>query len=154
MNDATRCPVAFYHLTRSPLERALPRLLERARGQDLRVLVRCGSSARLAAVNGLLWSYDPASFLAHGGPEDGRAADQPIYLALDDGNPNAAHVLVLIDGTEADDLAAFDRCLDLFDGKDADAVAAARERWRRLRDAGHPLTYWTQTETGGWHQES
>lgn len=152
MNDAAPCPVAFYHLTRSPLEEALPRLLERARGQDLRVQVRCGSAARLDALDRLLWTYDPASFLAHGGPDDGRAADQPIWLALEEGNPNDARVLVLIDGLDAGDLAEFARCLDLFDGNDPDAVAAARARWRRLEKAGHPLTYWAQTESGGWQQ--
>ena len=154
MAGAAPCPVAFYHLTRSPLERALPRLLERARESDLRVLLRCGSAARLDALNALLWTYDPASFLAHGGPEDGRPADQPIWLATDDANPNGARALVLIDGVEAGDLSGFARCLDLFDGNDADATAAARARWRRLKEAGHPLAYWAQTADGAWRRQS
>ncbi len=154
MDGTAPCPVAFYHLTRSPLEQALPRLLERARAQDLRVVLRCGSAARLEALNGLLWTYDPASFLAHGGPDDGRAADQPVWLALEEGNPNAANVLILIDGLEAGDLTSFSRCLDLFDGTDPDAVAAARARWRRLEQAGHSLTYWAQTDSGAWRKKS
>ena len=145
-------PVAFYHLTRTPLERALPRLLERARAADLRVVLRCGSMARLEALDALLWTYDPASFLAHGGPSGGRAADQPIWLTCGGDNPNSAQALVLIDGLEAGDLSAYDRCLDVFDGSDPDATAAARERWRTLKDAGHDLTYWAQTESGGWRR--
>ncbi len=156
-NDASAaapCSVAFYHLTRSPLENALPRLLERARAQDLRVVVRCGSAARREALNGLLWTYDPASFLAHGSPEDGLAAEHPVYLTESGGNPNEAQVLILIDGLEADDLDGFARCLDLFDGNDQDAVAAARRRWQRLKAAGHDLTYWAQSDDGGWRQQA
>jgi DNA polymerase III subunit chi len=50
-------------------------------------------------------------------------------------------------------LASFARCADLFDGNDADAVAAARDRWRKARQAGHALTYWQQTASG-WEKRS
>jgi len=58
--------VGFYHLTRAPLERALPRLLEKAREAGYRALVVAASEERVAALDALLWTYDPASFLAHG----------------------------------------------------------------------------------------
>ena len=63
-----------------------------------------------------------------------------------------AAMLVLVDGVEAEDLASFTRCADLFDGNDATAVEAARERWRRAAAAGHTLTYWQQTEAG-WEKK-
>ncbi len=50
--------------------------------------------------------------------------------------------------SEAGDLSSFARCADLFDGDDPAAVAAARLRWRRAREAGHELTYWQQTASG------
>ena len=62
-------------------------------------------------------------------------------------------MLVLVDGVEAGDLAAFARCADMFDGNDDDAVDAARERWRRARAAGHELTYWQQTGAG-WERRA
>ena len=46
------------------------------------------------------------------------------------------------------------RALDLFDGRDEAAVQAARERWRDYRDAGYPLTYWQQSEMGGWEKKA
>ncbi|HZU91869.1 MAG TPA: DNA polymerase III subunit chi, partial [Stellaceae bacterium] len=90
---------------------------------------------------------DEASFLPHGSARDGHTAAQPIYLTDGPDNPNGASMLVLVDDIAAD-LAAFARCADLFDGGDPAAVAAARERWRRAREAGHTLTYWQQTPTG------
>ena len=142
--------VGFYHLTRTPLERALPRLLEKVWGSGRRAVVLAGSQERAEALNALLWTYDPASFLPHGTARDGKPAEQPIWLTTVDENPNAATVLVLVDGMGSDALAAFERCLDLFDGNDPDAVLAARERWKAARQAGHALTYWQQTEQGGW----
>ena len=145
--------VGFYHLLATPLERALPRLLERARAAGFRAVVRAGSAERVEHLNALLWTYDDTSFLAHGSARDGNAASQPIWLSHVEENPNGATVLFLVDGVEAADLAAFARCLDLFDGNDEAAVAAARRRWRQARDAGHTLTYWQQTATG-WERKA
>lgn len=145
--------IGFYHLLSTPLERALPRLLERARGQNLRIVVRAGSPERVEHLNALLWTYDEASFLAHGSQRDGNAAEQPIFLSHKDENPNAATVLFLVDGVDAGDLGDFARCLDLFDGNDPDAVQAARNRWRAAQAAGHTLTYWQQT-AAGWEKKA
>jgi DNA polymerase III subunit chi len=145
--------IGFYHLLSTPLERALPRLLERARQQDLRIVIRAGSPERVEHLNSLLWTYDEAGFLAHGSQRDGNAAEQPIFLSHKDENPNGATVLFLVDGVEARDLGEFARCLDLFDGNDPDAVQAARNRWRAAQAAGHTLTYWQQTGSG-WEKKA
>lgn len=143
--------VGFYHLTRSPLEQALPQLLERALAAGHRAVVMAGSPERVEALNALLWTHDPASWLPHGSARDGEAAAQPVWLTDKDENPNGADVLVLVDGVESEHIASYARCLDLFDGKDEDAVQAARERWRRRKAAGHELTYHQQTERG-WQE--
>ena len=144
--------VGFYQLSRWPLERALPRLLERAAAQGLRCVVRFASAERLAQINAYLWTYDADSFLAHGGPEDGHTSEQPVYLTCVEENPNAATVLLLAEGAEAGDRDAYDRCLDLFNGADAHALAAARARWKTLKEAGYPLAYWAQTDDGRWEK--
>jgi DNA polymerase-3 subunit chi len=144
--------IGFYHLLSTPLERALPRLLERALAQGHRIVIRAASPERVDHLNALLWTYDEASFLPHGSARDGTPAAQPVWLSHRDDNPNDATMLVLTDGIEATDLAAFARCADLFDGSDEAAVEAARARWRRARDAGHILTYWQQT-AAGWERK-
>jgi DNA polymerase-3 subunit chi len=144
--------IGFYHLLATPLERALPRLLERARAGGYRIVVRAASSERIEHLSALLWTYDEASFLAHGTARDGNPANQPIWLSERAENPNEAAILVLVDGVEAEDLASFTRCADLFDGNDEAAVEAARERWRRAAAAGHTLTYWQQG-AAGWEKK-
>jgi DNA polymerase III subunit chi len=145
--------IGFYHLLRTPLERALPRLLELAVGQGHRVVVQAGSRERIEHLNALLWTYDEAGFLPHGSARDGNAAMQPIWLTHQSENPNGASILFLVDGIEADDLGGFARCIDMFDGNNPDAVEAARGRWRTATAAGHALTYWQQTEKG-WEKKA
>jgi DNA polymerase III subunit chi len=143
--------VGFYHLLSTPLERALPRLLERALSGGYSVVVRCGSAERVAQLDAILWTYDEASFLPHGSARDGDAALQPIFLTEGNDNPNRATMVILVDGVEAGDLSAFARCADMFEGNDEAAVDAARERWRRARQDGHELSYWQQT-ANGWER--
>ena len=145
--------IGFYHLLATPLERALPRLLERARAGGYRIVVRAASSERIEHLSALLWTYDEASFLAHGSARDGNPASQPIWLSDGQDNPNGATMLVLLDGVEAEDVSSFARCADFFDGNDDAAVAAARERWRRAAASGHTLTYWQQT-AAGWEKKA
>jgi len=140
--------IGFYHLLSTPLERALPKLLERALSQGFRIVVRAASSERVEHLNTALWTYEEARFLPHGSSRDGNAPVQPVWLTDRRENPNGASMLVLVDGVEAEDGSSFARVADLFDGNDAGAVEAARGRWRRARAAGHLLTYWQQTSSG------
>jgi len=38
----------------------------------------------------------------------------------------------------------------IFDGADADRLAAARAQWQELKAGGHALTYWEEDATGKW----
>ena len=142
----------FYHLTRSGLDQALPRLLEKAHGQGKRVVLRCRDAERLDQLDRLLWTYRNDSFLPHGSAADGHAACQPIWLTTGLDRPNDATVLVIVDGADAADAAAFERVLELFDGRDAEAVAAARARWRWAEGEGMSRVYWQQNERGAWQR--
>jgi len=146
--------IGFYHLTRTPLERALPKLLEKVVGAGKRAVVRAGSTERVDFLNTALWTYDPASFLPHGTAREGEAAEQPVWLTVQTDRPNDAEILILTDNVAADDVDDFERCLEMFDGRDQEAVAAARSRWRGYKEAGHKLTYWQQTGQGGWEQKA
>ena len=151
--------IAFYHLTKWPLEHALPRLLEKAYASGQRSIVMAGSAERAEALNALLWTDGGRGgrndgFLPHGSEADGYPSDQPIWLTHKEENPNQAAFLFLCDGATSTGVAGFERCFELFDAHDPAAVAAARERWRAYKDAGHRLTYWQQTERGGWEKKA
>ena len=147
--------IRFYHLTRKPLEDVLPVMLERTVMRDgRRAVVRAGSSERVEYLNAHLWSYDDRGFLPHGSKADGHADRQPVWLTDSDENPNGAQVLFLAEGADAGAVDGYDLVCELFDGRDEEAVAAARERWRAYKAEGHALTYWQQTERGGWEKKA
>jgi DNA polymerase-3 subunit chi len=146
--------IGFYHLQRMPLDRALPKLLEKVLERGLRAVVVAGSEERVEALNTALWTYEQESFLPHGSARDGNAEAQPIWLTVEDENPNGATVLVLTDGADSAQLDRFERCVLMFDGTDEEALAAARRRWQTYKSAGHKLTYNQQTEQGGWEKKA
>lgn len=146
--------VNFYHLTRSTLEQALPRLLEKALQTGARAVVMAGSAERVEALNAHLWTYDAGAFLPHGSAKDGNAALQPVWLTPYDENPNGATLLFLTDGAASQKLGEYARCFELFDGRDEAAVAVARERWKQLKAEGHAIAYWQQTDRGGWEKKA
>ena len=80
--------IGFYHLTRSKLEQALPRLLEKVLESGARAVVRAGSDERIRFLNTNLWTYDQDTFLPHGSAAEGEAAHQPIWLTTEQENPN------------------------------------------------------------------
>lgn len=143
--------IQFYHLLSTPLERALPKLLEKACASGMRAVVCAADEARVEALNSLLWTYNPGNFLAHGSAKDGHAEDQPIFLTERDENPNGAQLLVITDGRKAV-LEGVAKVLDIFDGTDEAATANARQRWKEYKEAGHSLTYIKQTPQGGWEK--
>lgn len=146
--------VAFYHLQRSTLEQVLPKLLEKTLAADKRAVVLAASAERVEALAAHLWTYDPDSWLPHGTAQDGSSDEQPIWLSQHDENPNGAAFLFLCDGSDSTGVGGYERCFDLFDGNDAAALEAARRRWQARKAEGHAVTYWQQTERGGWERKA
>ncbi|MFN3076826.1 MAG: DNA polymerase III subunit chi [Alphaproteobacteria bacterium] len=146
--------VDFYHLQKWPLERALPQLLDKVLRSGQRAVVLSASRERVEALNALLWTTPPDSWLPHGSAADGDADLQPIWLTETDHNPNRADVIVLTDGADTPRKGDYSRCLDLFNGNDPEALERARSRWRVCRDVGYELHYWQQTDSGRWQEKT
>ena len=144
--------IGFYHLLRTGPDQALPQLLGRTLAAGQRAAVMCGGPDRVAALDTALWLCPDPDWLPHGSAASGDADLQPIWLATDDAAPNGARFLFLLDNAASTRLDAFERVFDLFDGGDAAAVAAARERWRAAKAAGHAPTYWQQSARG-WERK-
>lgn len=146
--------VLFYHLERQALEQVLPSLLEKTIERGWRAVVQSGSDERLEALDTALWTYSEESFLPHGMRKDGQPADQPIYLTTSDETPNGAKVRFLVDGAEASEFTGWVRIIYVFDGRDGEATALARQEWRKAKDAGCAVTYWRQNDGGRWEKKT
>ncbi|SLN18136.1 DNA polymerase III subunit chi [Roseisalinus antarcticus] len=147
--------VYFYHLTRDPLERTLPMLLEKALSAGWRCEVRGTEPAMMDRLDAQLWLGSEESFLPHGvagGPHD---ADQPVLLSTAPTAANGATCVMAVAGAEvsAEEVQALARTCILFDGDDEAALQVARGQWSRLTGAGCSAQYWSQ-ESGKWQKKA
>lgn len=145
--------ISFYHLLTTPLEAALPRLMEKSLAGGMNAVVRLGSESQMEQLNEALWTYRADSFLPHGSMNEPFPEQQPVYLTIRDENPNQAQVLVITDGSTIADPSAYGKILDMFDGHDHQAVDAARARWKAYKDGDHTIRYFQQQKGGGWEQQ-
>ena len=142
--------VDFYHLTVTPLERALPSIAQRVVAGGGRLLIVSGDEAQRGAIDRLLWSYSPESFLPHGQGGSDDDAGQPVLISGDVAPSNHAANVALVDGRWRDEALGFDRAFHFFD---ADRIQDAREAWKALADrAGVERRYWKQDDAGKWEQ--
>ena len=148
--------IDFYHLQKSNIKEALPKLLEKAYALGKKILIKVGNEKNVEDFNSHLWSYDEQSFLPHGSKKDGNSSQQPIWLTSQDDNLNDASILFLVDSarTNAENISSFERVINFFDGNNQDDVAWSREFWKQLKSQGHECYYWQQDERGSWQQKA
>ncbi|NBO18637.1 MAG: DNA polymerase III subunit chi [Proteobacteria bacterium] len=146
--------IQFYQLLTTPLDRALPKLLEKAAGSGFRTLLTASGPEQAEYLNQLLWTFDPASFLPHGVAGEGHEALQPVLISTEEAALNEAKLLVVTDGRMAQSPENYERIADIFDGRDATSLEAARLRWSQYKEKGFSMTYLRQTDNGGWDKKA
>jgi DNA polymerase III subunit chi len=147
--------VLFYQLKGQSFEQVLPALIQKSLERGWRVAVQGSSEERVDALDAHLWTWRDDAFLPHGTWRDAEAAEQPILLTVNGGNPSGAAVRFLVEDAEMpDDVAAYERVVLLFDGDDPDALEAARARWRKAKEQGFDVTYWLSDKNGRWERQA
>ena len=144
--------VDFYHLTRA-LDRVLPRIAERVIATGGRLLIIAEPQEQRVALDRLLWSYAPESFLPHAQAGSSDDSAQPVLIAEDipEATPaNAARNVAVVDGRWRDLILTFDRAFHIFDDE---AIREARLAWKALADREDvERRYWKQNDSGRWEQ--
>lgn len=148
----------FYHLETVPLARALPDLLEKVAGRGWRAYVHCPGAEdsheddKIAVLDGQLWAYAPASFLAHGREDEPYAERQPVLLGRTGSMANAPQVYVSAGAGDLPDLDGLERALVVFEGSDEGHLSWARAQWKKMKSEGRTLAYWKQNGQGRWEK--
>lgn len=146
--------IRFYHLMKQTPLQALVSLVDRALQKGEPILVHAKDKTEMDAINAHLWTYQPESFLPHEIEESANAASQLVLIATSNDNKNNATMLFQIHDGPLEPSAPITLCCKIFDGANDIQVSAARTEWKRLKDVGHALTYWQQTDSGKWEQKA
>lgn len=144
--------VWFYHLSATPLDLALVRLLPMALSRGWRIELRGRDPARMEELDRALWLGPEDGFLAHGmagGTDDAR---QPVLLTVaGQAAANAPECLMVVDAgpLALDEVGGLARACVVFDGNVTPELDHARALWREVRAAELPAQYWAE-ESGRW----
>jgi DNA polymerase-3 subunit chi len=145
--------IFFYHLVDEPVEKILPGLVKRGLERGIRMAIESASADRLPKISELLWAVEDVAFLPHGFGEDA-PEHQPIWLCADPENPNGATYRFFIDGAMPQTIDGLERALILFDSNSEDALASARNEWKKRKVEGHSISYWKQDDNGKWKNQA
>lgn len=91
-------PIVAYVFQALPLEKSLPKLLEKVLEQEKKAIIKFETAEHLEHFNTVLWTYHPKSFLPHGKDSCERPNQQPILLTTSKDfikkPPNGATILL------------------------------------------------------------
>lgn len=129
--------ILFYTFAEDRLDVAR-RVAAKAFGQGRQVMVYAPDRAIAEAVDRLLWTTPPLSFIPHCRDTDALAAETPVLIGA---NPDAlrhADVMINLDDAQPQAFARFERLVEIV-GQDDDARARGRERYRFYQARGYAL---------------
>lgn len=136
--------IVGYHHSISPLEKVLPKLLEKVLASGQRAVVMAGDDERLKTIDTFLWTYSKSELIPHGTDEDGNPLLQPVWLTCKEENPNQANVLIVVGNLRPTHLSMFQKTLIL-----SSEWSAHLSEWASTQGE---LTVWVEQQQGGWAQ--
>jgi DNA polymerase-3 subunit chi len=134
--------IVGYHHSISPVEKVLPKLLEKVLAAGQRAVVMAPSDDELKIIDTFLWTYSKSELLPHGTADDGNPSYQLIWLTCTPENPNGAHVLILVGNVRPSNLNDFEKVLMLDPDWGYDSTQWAQSQGE--------FTHWEEQSQGGW----
>lgn len=139
----------FYHLTRTPMDQALPMLLGRVLHMPARAVIKCSSRSGVKEIDTLLWKSTTPLWLPHGCIGEKHAALNPIWITDGDDVPNQAECLFMLAQAKMNLFEGCKRIFTLFNAHVPNELNWARDVWKALADQENVRrTYWQQGEKG------
>ena len=149
--------ISFYHLTKTSVEEALPKLLEKMLETGVKTQIVFENQQQLENLDKALWSVGGTRFIPHGTEKDDFADQHPVFLTTsNDNNPNSAEFYVSVGKVinDEDNYHKYKRNFVIFNGFDDEETHYARGLWKKLKsNEKSELKYYKQDEKGSWKEE-
>ncbi|PPR77396.1 MAG: hypothetical protein CFH01_01560 [Alphaproteobacteria bacterium MarineAlpha2_Bin1] len=143
--------INFYNITRSSVEKLLPRLLEKILQEGSTVDFLFKSLQKLEYIDDFLWTYTADSFIPHSTNDLNSSNLNLILLSLKEKDNNNADVFVTIEGFLPENIEKYKKVIDIFNGKDTEIFKDALDRVEKIRNKGYKVHCWRQ-ENSGWEK--
>ena len=142
--------VFFYHLTKTTLEIALPKILERALSEKWSIEIRTSANTNLDEISNAIWRGPEESFLPHCLEDHEDLQDYPIVLCK---SPlkDWRDCLIVVDQADLkeNEVKNYKRVCLIFDAKIEVELSKARKSWKKLSEEGIKTIYWSE-DKGRW----
>lgn len=146
--------IRFYHLQQDTTAKAVPEILGKALGRNMKILLKLPSEERVRFYDDWLWRFQAESFLPHGMDGDPHPDMQPVWISRHDDAPNGASMAFVLEEADMPPVENFELVCLMFDNENEDRLKRARSLWGQFKaQAGLTLTYWKQQDNGGWAKQ-
>ena len=144
--------ITFYHLTSTPLEKALPHLMFKIYESGSRALIVCENEEQMKALDHILWSFSTKKFIPHGTVFEENSEQQPILLSDSlDTLTNNPDIAVILNGCSIESDNNFKKYMYMFYGNKNDKEVISNYSLMNVyKKLGYRVKLWTLDAKGTW----
>ncbi|CAO5682606.1 MAG: hypothetical protein HEEMFOPI_00748 [Holosporales bacterium] len=145
--------IAFYSIRNAPIEKTLPRLVEKIYDLKLNIHILCPDDDQLKILDASLWTYASLAFLPHGTIHDPEFMhhQNPIWLSTTFDLKNKPKVMILLKPILLSKDHSYERVIYMFDQHQENAHDFLK-LYEDLKKESIPVVFWKQTEQGSWEK--
>ena len=143
--------ILFYALYRTPIEKALPSLLEKIYASQTKTHILCETDEQVEFLDDAIWTHSPLSFLPHGSAKTtlkGYESRQPIWLSSTENLANSPNVFISLRPNFFSEIGVkkyiFFYDLHKENHKNFELLQT------KLNEQSKAFTIWTQQSDGSW----
>jgi DNA polymerase-3 subunit chi len=144
--------VSFYHLTSTPVEKALPHLVFKIYNAKARCLIVCKDAKQMNEINDVLWTFSTKKFIPHGSTEEENKSIQPVLVSTSiDELSNNPEVVVILNNQNIESNTNFKKYLYMVYGnKDDFNVIGFYNLYQSYTTKSYKTKLWTLDMDGKW----
>jgi DNA polymerase-3 subunit chi len=146
--------VVFYALYSTPVDKALPALLQKIYDSSFKVHIHCEDDHQMQTLDDSIWTFTPLAFLPHASVLTSTQfpAQNPIWLATDIKFINNPEVLISTMPTFFENLENIKKIIFFYD-LNLDTKKQFEDLQKKYKDKNFSLTLWMQNTKGGWDKK-
>ncbi len=138
------------YLVLSPVEKIIPRLLEKVYEAGERCLFHVPSEEEAEEWNKLLWTYTQKSFLPHGTTKDVYPERHPIWISSKMQNINNSSVFLTMEALKDIPATHFTKIIYVLCIHTQDGITLAQQHIKEYTNKKLNLKIWRQTPDSKW----
>jgi DNA polymerase-3 subunit chi len=142
----------IYTLTKTPWQKAFPKLLEQIVANKNRVHVICDNDNFMADLDELIWTFEQLSFIPHATMKDHNFKQSPILLSTEEENSNQATILAVTGKKIPGNVKSYEKLIYMYHEEDKLAHETVKNFIGELQKQSIVCNFFKQNGSGSWER--